>query len=68
MSNDRWRQDVPARLIMFKNDGHWPSYVKSMPVYYTAHLDWFHRYLGGAPAPYDVERMVRGEVFRKAEK
>ena len=63
------RQDVPARLILLKNDGHWPSYVKSMPLYYAAHLDWFHRYLGGAPSPYDLQKMVRGQVFgEKAEK
>ena len=25
-----------------------------MPVYYNAHLEWFHKYLGGAPAPWDT--------------
>ncbi len=53
---------VPSRLIILKNDGHWPSNVKSMPLYYDAHLDWFHRYLGGAPAPYDVEKMIKNQV------
>ncbi|MHB9013450.1 MAG: S9 family peptidase [Ignavibacteriaceae bacterium] len=38
---------VPSRLIIFKNDGHWPDNIKSMPLYYDAHLDWFHKYLGG---------------------
>jgi len=57
------KQGVPSRLIVFKNDGHWPSFVKSMPLYYDAHLDWFHRYLGGDPAPYDVEKMVRNRAF-----
>ena len=56
---------VPSRLIIFKNDGHWPNYVKSMPFYYNAHLDWFHRYLGGAPAPYDMLQMLRNRAFRK---
>ena len=56
---------VPSRLIVFKNDCHWPSYVKSMPLYYDAHLDWFHKYLGGAPAPYDVKKMVRNMLNSK---
>lgn len=49
---------IDSRLIIFKNDGHWPNYIKSMPLYYDAHLDWFHKYLGGSPAPYDVQEMV----------
>lgn len=57
------RRDVPARLIVFPNDGHWPSYIRSMPLYYAAHLDWFHRYLGGDPSPYDPEAMIRGGAF-----
>ena len=59
------KQGVPSRLIVFKNDGHWPNYVKSMPLYYNAHLDWFHKYLGGGPAPYDVKKMVRNRAFSK---
>jgi dipeptidyl aminopeptidase/acylaminoacyl peptidase len=54
---------VPSRLIVFPNDGHWPNAVKSMPLYYNAHLDWFHTYLGGAPAPYDMTKMVRNQEF-----
>jgi dipeptidyl aminopeptidase/acylaminoacyl peptidase len=54
---------IPSRLIIFKNDGHWPNVVKSMPLYYDAHLDWFHKYLGGAPAPYNVEKMVKNQAF-----
>jgi dipeptidyl aminopeptidase/acylaminoacyl peptidase len=54
---------VPSRLIVFEDDGHWPSGVKSMPFYYNAHLDWFHRYLGGPPAPYDMENMLRNRAF-----
>jgi dipeptidyl aminopeptidase/acylaminoacyl peptidase len=55
---------VPSRLIVFKNDGHWPSALRSMPFYYNAHLDWFHKYLGGDPAPYDMTRMLRNEIFQ----
>jgi len=64
---DLQKMEVPSRLIVFKNDGHWPSYVKSMPLYYNAHLDCFHRYLGGAPAPYDMVKMVRNRAFEKKE-
>jgi len=59
------RRDVPARLIVFPNDGHWPSYVKSMPLYYVAHLDWFHRWLGGKPPSTEVRELVRGSVPAK---
>ena len=53
---------IPSRLIILKNDGHWPSNIKSMPLYYAAHLDWFHRYLGGASSPYDVDKLVKNQV------
>ncbi len=49
---------IDSRLIIFKNDGHWPNYIKSMPLYYDAHLDWFHKYLGGKAAPYNVKKMA----------
>jgi hypothetical protein len=55
--------NVQSRLIVFPNDGHWPSGVKSMPLYYNAHLDWFHKYLGGDPAPYDMLKMIRNQAF-----
>ncbi|BDU71248.1 prolyl oligopeptidase [Mesoterricola silvestris] len=54
---------VPSRLLVFKNDGHWPDRLKSMPVYYNAHLEWFAKYLGGAPAPWSTEALVRNQVF-----
>jgi dipeptidyl aminopeptidase/acylaminoacyl peptidase len=54
---------VPSRLIVFKNDGHWPDNLKSMPVYYNAHLEWFHAYLGGEKAPYCTEKMIRNTAF-----
>ncbi|MDR1841182.1 MAG: S9 family peptidase [Holophagales bacterium] len=50
---------VPSRLIVFKNDGHWPDDLKSMPVYYNAHLEWFHQWLGGGSAPWKTEDMIR---------
>lgn len=54
---------IPSRLIVLKNDGHWPNNVKSMPLYYDAHLDWFHHYLGGDPAPFNVEKMVKNQAY-----
>lgn len=62
------RRGVPSRLVVFPNDGHWPHSVRSMPLYYAAHVDWFHRYLGGQPCPYKVEEMVSGTAFDKDEK
>lgn len=56
---------IPSRLIIFDNDGHWPSNLKSMPLYYNAHLEWFHKYLGGAPAPWKSEDMVKNGDFFK---
>jgi len=57
------RMKVDSEIIVFSNDGHWPDYVKSMPVYYNAHLEWFHKYLGGKKAPYDTEKMLRNIEF-----
>jgi len=62
---DLQKMNVPSRLIVFSNDGHWPNAVKSMPLYYNAHLDWFHKYLGGDPAPYDMTKMMRNQEFLK---
>jgi dipeptidyl aminopeptidase/acylaminoacyl peptidase len=58
---------IPSRLIVLKNDGHWPSNLRSMPLYYNAHLEWFHKYLGGDPAPWDSEEMVKSGAFFTAE-
>lgn len=54
---------VPSRIIILTNDGHWPNNLKSMPLYYNAHLEWFHKYLGGEPAPWDSNDMVRSADF-----
>ncbi len=55
---------VPSRLIIFENDGHWPNTIKSMPFYYNAHLDWFHKYLGGTPATYNMKKMQQNQAFK----
>ena len=61
---DLQEMNVPSRLIVFPNDGHWPNAVKSMPLYYNAHLDWFHTYLGGDPAPYDMTKLIRNQAIK----
>jgi dipeptidyl aminopeptidase/acylaminoacyl peptidase len=61
------KRGVPSRLLVFENDGHWPSWTKSMPLYYNAHLEWFHEYLGGDPAPWDSSEMVRNRGYGKSE-
>ncbi len=38
---DLQRRGIPSRLIIFKNDGHWPNFVKSMPLYITLILNGF---------------------------
>ncbi len=60
---DLQQMGVPSRLIVFKNDGHWPDHLKSMPLYYNAHLEWFHTYLGGKAAPYSNESLIRNQAF-----
>ena len=47
------KRGVPARLVVLPNAGHWPAWHE-MAFYYNAHLDFFHEYLGGEPAPWDV--------------
>lgn len=55
---DLQKRGVPSRLIVFEKAGHWPSWSE-MALYYAAHLDWFHRWLGGAPSPWDPKEMVK---------
>jgi dipeptidyl aminopeptidase/acylaminoacyl peptidase len=58
------KMGVPARLVVFPNAGHWPSWYE-MAFYYTTHLDFFHRYLGGEGAPWSVEDFANNLVFKK---
>jgi dipeptidyl aminopeptidase/acylaminoacyl peptidase len=60
------KRGVPSRLAVFSDAGHWPSWYE-MAFYYTLHLDWFHRWLGGDPAPWDPERFLRNQVFGEGE-
>jgi dipeptidyl aminopeptidase/acylaminoacyl peptidase len=58
------KRGVPSRLIVYPESGHWPSW-REMAFYYNAHLDWFHRFLGGAPAPQDVKAYQRAKGWPK---
>jgi dipeptidyl aminopeptidase/acylaminoacyl peptidase len=61
------KMDVPSRLIVFPKAGHWPAWHE-MAFYYNAHLDFFHQWLGGEPAPWDVvEYAARGKPPPPAE-
>jgi dipeptidyl aminopeptidase/acylaminoacyl peptidase len=57
------RMGVPSKLVVYENAGHWPSW-KEMVFYYNAHLEWFHKWLGGEPAPYDGVKLQRNQVFK----
>ncbi|MBL8144560.1 MAG: S9 family peptidase [Acidobacteria bacterium] len=59
------RQGIPSRLIVFPNAGHWPSWYE-MALYYTAHLEWFQKYLGGGAAPWTTEQFLRNAVFDRS--
>jgi dipeptidyl aminopeptidase/acylaminoacyl peptidase len=59
---DLQKMGVPSRLVVFEGSGHWPGWY-DMVLYYAAHLDWFHRYLGGEPSPWDPKALARNEVF-----
>ena len=61
---DLQKMGVPSRLVVLENASHWPGWY-DMVLYYAAHLDWFHRYLGGAPSPYDPKALVANDVFGK---
>ncbi len=56
---------IDSRLIIFKNDGHWPNGIKSMPLYYNAHLEWFNKYLGGGGAPYNSKELIKNVTFEE---
>lgn len=56
------RQGIPSRLIVYPNAGHWPGWYE-MALYYTAHLEWFQKYLGGGGPPWTTEQFLRNAVF-----
>ncbi len=58
------KREVPSKLIVFPNAGHWPGW-QEMAFYYNAHLEWFHQWLGGEPAPWDASKHARNRIFEK---
>ena len=58
------KRGVPSRLLLFSEAGHWPSWVE-MALYYTAHVEWFHEWLGGEKAPWTTQDLLRNAVFDK---
>ncbi len=56
------KMGVPSRLLIYRNAGHWPSWYE-MALYYTAHLEWFNKYLGGEAPPWTTEAFLRNAVF-----
>jgi dipeptidyl aminopeptidase/acylaminoacyl peptidase len=59
---DLQKMKVPSRLVVFEKAGHWPSWHE-MALYYAAHLDWFHRFLGGDPSPWNPKAIAGGKVW-----
>jgi len=56
------KMNIPSKLIIYSNAGHWPSWYE-MALYYTAHLEWFHKHLGGGAPPWTTEQFLRNSVF-----
>jgi dipeptidyl aminopeptidase/acylaminoacyl peptidase len=56
------KMNVPSKLIIYSNAGHWPSWYE-MALYYTAHLEWFHKHLGGGAPSWTAEQFLRNSVF-----
>ncbi len=56
------RQKVPARLIVLTESGHWPGWY-DIALYYTAHLEWFSRWLGGGGPPWSTADFAANLVF-----
>ena len=56
------KMNVPSKLIIYSDAGHWPSWYE-MALYYTAHLEWFHKHLGGGAPQWTTEQFLRNAVF-----
>ena len=57
------KMNVPSKLIIYSNAGHWPNWYE-MALYYTAHLEWFPSVSGrrrGRRGP--PRSSFRNEVF-----
>jgi dipeptidyl aminopeptidase/acylaminoacyl peptidase len=56
------KMNVPSKLLIYSEAGHWPNWYE-MALYYTAHLEWFHKYLGGGGPSWTTEQFLRNQVF-----
>jgi len=56
------KMNVPSKLVIYSDAGHWPSWYE-MALYYTAHLEWFHQYLGGDGPAWSTQQFLRNNVF-----
>jgi dipeptidyl aminopeptidase/acylaminoacyl peptidase len=44
------RKNVPSKMIVFPDENHWVLKPGNSRLWYASMIDWFHRWLGGAPA------------------
>jgi dipeptidyl aminopeptidase/acylaminoacyl peptidase len=44
------RRGVPSRLLVFPDENHWVLKPANSRLWYATMIDWFHKWLGGAPA------------------
>jgi dipeptidyl aminopeptidase/acylaminoacyl peptidase len=51
-------QNVPSKLLMFPDEGHWVLKPGNSAVWHNVIMDWLHRYLGGAEADPKAREMV----------
>ena len=62
---DLQKMGAPSKLLVYQNAGHWPGWYE-MALYYTAHLEWFNKYLGGGSPPWTTDDFLRNNVFDRA--
>jgi dipeptidyl aminopeptidase/acylaminoacyl peptidase len=44
------RKNVPSKMLVFPDENHWVLKPGNSRLWYASMIDWFHRWLGGAPA------------------
>ncbi|MGZ3442990.1 MAG: dipeptidyl-peptidase 5, partial [Polyangia bacterium] len=44
------RKNVPSKMLIFPDENHWVLKPGNSRLWYASMIDWFHRWLGGAPA------------------
>jgi dipeptidyl aminopeptidase/acylaminoacyl peptidase len=44
------RRGVPSKLLLFPDENHWVLKPANARLWYATMIDWFHHWLGGAPA------------------